>query len=195
MRVWVAVRGALEVARQIDWRPLWGALGEVPLLVNSYCEGEMTVYGSGRVVVSLWSVPIKVTVPCQCVRGVLRLSWPGSNRKGDVMALRRIQQQAASATAGESSLADRGQWPFLVEYLTTLVYDDGTARQPSSLVIVADASNWRGCVTDKDNDRTLWRTAASLEGLLLELEEALAKDDPSSWRQAGGGFRGRKKRS
>jgi hypothetical protein len=90
---------------------------------------------------------------------------------------------------------DVASWPVLWEYLTATSYPDGTPRETASIIIVADAGGWRGCLSDKDNGRTMWKTAASVEGLLLMLEEGAASDDPGAWRAAGGGFKNRRKRS
>lgn len=110
------------------------------------------------------------------------------------MALRKITAAAAGPSAAGPGLEDRGQWPHLVEYLTETRYPDGSPREPSSLIIVADGTGWRGCVSDKDNSRTLWKSATTVEALLLTLEEALASDDPSVWRQsAAAKWKGKKK--
>ena len=109
------------------------------------------------------------------------------------MAVRKLNAAAQGPVACGPGLADANAWPCILEYLVTDKYPDGEKRETSALVIVADGSGWRGCVSDKDNNRTLWRTAATVEGLLLELETALAADDPAAWRQAGG-FKGRKRK-
>lgn len=110
------------------------------------------------------------------------------------MALRKIVSQPGSAAVSGPGIEDRATWPTLVEYLTSTAYPDGQARQPSALVIVADANGWRGCLSDKDNLRSLWKTATTLEALLLLLEEAASSDDPTQWRQsAEGKFKGKKR--
>lgn len=195
MRVKIRTFGGPQVVALVKWSPLWGVCGERPLVVNTWPEGSMLYYGSGRAEVVVSSVPITLRLPVAVVGGWVRLSWPASSRSDDVMALRKIVAAAAGPGAGALEITDAGTWPCLVEYLTVASYPDGSPRQVSSLIIVADRSTWRGCVADKDNDRTLWRSASTLEGLLLELEQALAADDPASWRQAGGGFKNRRKRS
>jgi len=110
------------------------------------------------------------------------------------MALRKITQAAAGAAQSGPGMADREAWPNLLEYLTVDKYPDGSKREVSSLVILADATGWRGCLSDKDNGRTLWRTATTVEGLLLALEEAAGLDDESQWRQsAAAKWKGKKK--
>lgn len=101
------------------------------------------------------------------------------------MALKKIAKGDGQSSNAGPGAEDALSWPNLWEHLSMHVYPDGSPRQTSSVIIVADNSGWRGCLSDKDNDRTLWRTASTVEGLLLALEEAAASDDPSVWRQAG----------
>jgi hypothetical protein len=117
-------------------------------------------------------------------------------RLKEVSMLRKVVSASQPAAAsGGPGVADAASWPCLLEYLTATVYPDGQARETSAVIIVCDAAGWRGCVSDKDNGRTLWRAATTLEGLLLSLEEALATDDPAAWRQAAGKALKGKKRS
>jgi hypothetical protein len=195
MQVWIRSIGTPEVIAVVRWRPLWGVLGERPLHVNKHSDGTWSYYGSGRAVADVLGAPIKVMVPARPLNGYVCRCWPAGTGEGELMALRKIVGQTGGGAAPVGTLADVATWPCLVEYLTMTSYPDGAARQVASLIVVADSSSWRGCVSDKDNDRTLWRSSATLEGLLLELEQALAADDPASWRQAGGGFKGKRKRS
>jgi len=102
-----------------------------------------------------------------------------------IMALRKIEKTAGGdlATPGGAP-SDHNLFPNLWEHLSCTRYPDGSARLPSTLVIVGGGSEWRGCISDKDNDRVCWKTAASVDELLLHLEEAAATEDPRDWRQA-----------
>lgn len=191
----ISNQGDARLSVAVTWAPRWGPTGELPVHTNRYHDGTWDYFGSGSAVANVSAVPITLRVRAGVSSGYVRRFWPSGFGEGDAVALRKIVGQASSVASGATQLGDLSTWPMLIEYLTATQYPDGGTRQVSSLIIVADSSSWRGCVSDKDNDRTLWRSSATLEGLLLELEQALAADDPSSWRQAGGGFKGRKKRS
>lgn len=179
----------------VTWAPVWGPVGECPVHVQVFSEGQMLYFASGVVEVVLSVLPIIVRLACGVAGGRFRWHVAEALRRELVVALRKITQTPGSPAQSGPGASDAEQWPNLWEHLTATTYPDGSARQTSAVIIVADVSGWRGCVSDKDNGRTLWRTADSVEGLLLALEEALAADDPTAWRQAGGGFKNRRKRS
>lgn len=185
-------QGGYRVGR---FEPQWSAAGEIPLFTMEYAEADVLVYGSGRAEVIMLGVPILVRLPVAVVGDCPHLSLPAASKRADVVALRKIVGAVGTPAGGGPGVADAKTWPTLVEYLTATKYPDGEARVPSALVIVADSSGWRGCLSDKDNQRSLWKVADTLEGLLLALEEAAAGDDPGSWRQSAEGKWKGKKRS
>lgn len=110
-----------------------------------------------------------------------------------VMALRKLERAVGSVrTAAGQPPDDAALYPTLWEYVSQTTYPGGEPRVTSSLVIVCEASSWKGCLSDKDNERTLWKTGATLEDLLASLEMAAASEDPREWRQASSP--GKKKR-
>lgn len=167
----------------------------MPLYTMEYAEADVLVFGSGRAEVVLLGVPIIARLPVDVVDGCPRLALPAASKRADVVALRKIVTAAGSPSSGGPGVEDAKSWPTLVEYLTCTAYPDGQPRVPSALVIVADSSGWRGCLSDKDNQRSLWKVSPTLEGLLLALEEAAAGDDPGQWRQSAEGKWKGKKRS
>lgn len=178
----------------MSWVPKWSAEGEVPICTVEFAEADVRWFASGTVEVVMLELPIKVRMPVAFLadRPIYGVSIVA--RRELVMALKKITQGPGSPGSGGPGVADAKSWPTLVEYLTTTVYPDGQARVPSSMVILADANGWKGCLSDKDNGRSLWRTSETLEGLLLSLEEAAASDDPSHWRQsAEAKFKGKKR--
>lgn len=194
MRVWLASYGTLEVMRLVDMSPRYGAVGEEPVHVQEFSDGWQRYYGSRLLEVEVAVLPIKVRLPYTIERegGQHKVRHP--KLREVLMALKKVTTPAASAAASGPGVEDRAAFPLLLEYLAETKYPDGTAREPSALIIVADVSGWRGCVSDKDNGRTLWKTATTVEGLLLALEEALAVDDPSLWRAASATkFKGKKR--
>lgn len=194
-KAWVRNTEGPAILRLVDFTPRWGPLGELSVHQCSYWDGDLRFYGTGTAVAELRELPIMVRVPFLVARG--RMLWvkSGPAMKEMAMALRKIGASATGAAQGGPGLADRETWAHILEYLTETKYPDGSAREPSSLIIVADTSGWRGCVSDKDNQRTMWKAADSVEALLNALEEALASDDPTHWRQSSAAKWKGKKRS
>lgn len=175
-------------------KPRWGPEGEQPVLVREFDDGSLRWYGTGTAVADVAEVPITVRLPYLWVRGKVVWGVPRTNREELTMALRKILKEAKGPEGAGPGAADKGTWPTLLEYLTETKYPDGSAREVSCLVITADATGWRGCVSDKDNSRTMWKTAETVEGLLLALELGLMADEPSDWRQsAAAKWKGKKR--
>lgn len=76
-------------------------------------------------------------------------------------------------------------YPTVCEYLTTTQYGDGSPRQTSTIVLCADDGAWKAAINDRDNRRSLWVTAPSLDEAVSLLEEALNVPQPP-WRSWGG---------
>lgn len=76
--------------------------------------------------------------------------------------------------------------PTLLAMLQDTKYDDGSARQTSTLLIFVEAGMVKGCLNDREIGQTLWATGDSLEGLLTGLEARLAKGT-GEWRPGGQG--------
>lgn len=96
------------------------------------------------------------------------------------MALKKVVAAPTGPTTGELRTADAGTYPTILEYLTATAYPDGQARQTSSLIILAEGNQWKGCLSDKDNSRSLWKSGDTVEYLLLAIEEGLQMDE--GWR-------------
>jgi hypothetical protein len=90
--------------------------------------------------------------------------------------LRRVQGVAAERSAVESAAwkSWRSQYPALAEYLETETWDDGKARQTSTLLLFCEAGSVKGCLNDRETDRALWVTAGTIQGVIEALEKALA---------------------
>lgn len=110
------------------------------------------------------------------------------------MALRKVIHVASADQADAGGAADdAGLYPSLWEHLNCRRYPDGTARETSTIVIVAQDGRWKGCLSDKDNERVMWKAGDTLDALLTALEEAAAADDPSDWRRAAPQVKAKKK--
>ena len=180
--------------RWAKWGAVWGGVGEVPLYTIQYAEADLAVYGSGTAELVMMEMPIVVRMPVAVVGGRTRLTLPAGHWRDLLVALKKITTAPGSAPGGGPGATDATSWPALWEHLTATTYPDGSVRVTSSIIIVADHQGWRGCLSDKDNERTMWKTSDTVEGLLLLLEEGAASDDPTAWRQSTGGkFKGRKR--
>lgn len=166
---------------------------EVPVITREYPEGVVRYFGSRTAIAELRDLPITVRMPFVVINDRIFWASPKLERERLIMALRKLTAASQSNAASGPGLADANDWPELLAYLTETKYPTGEAREPSCLIIVADTSGWRGCVSDKDNARTLWKTAPSIDDLLNALEQALAEDDPTAWRQAAKARSGKRK--
>ena len=79
---------------------------------------------------------------------------------------------------------DAAAFPNLWEHLSVDKWPDGTKRETSTIIVVADNGGWRGCLSDKANSCVMWKTGPTLEALLKAMEKALDKVDPRDWRRA-----------
>jgi hypothetical protein len=111
--------------------------------------------------------------------------------------IRRVVASSGGAPGGSSGgqPEEHVLYPGIVEMMTVDRYDDGEVRQLSALLLLVEGATWKGCLTDKDNSRNLWRSAATVDGLLQEIEEALQSGQEGHWRRSQGeGGKARKRR-
>lgn len=73
-------------------------------------------------------------------------------------------------------------YPALWEYCTSDQYPDGTRRQRSSMVIFFEESVVKLCLNDKDQLRSLWVTADTVEKVFSTADKALQTAHPP-WRR------------
>jgi hypothetical protein len=114
-----------------------------------------------------------------------------SDAVGNLTALRAAAeglmirpQKAVAGAVPSGSVSDpqmQQRCPTLWEYLTTTTYDDGSPREPSTLLVFLQEGSLKGMIRDKDGDRCLWAAARSLVGLLDALDGALG-DPQADWR-------------
>jgi len=67
--------------------------------------------------------------------------------------------------------------PTLYEYLTQTAWEDGTAREPSGLLIFYQDGFLKAMLRDRDSGLCLWVTAKSLTALFATLEAGLLDPD------------------
>lgn len=83
-------------------------------------------------------------------------------------------------------------YPALAQYMTALVFPQGGLREPSTVTLCVEDGKLKGCVNDRANEASLWRSADTVAELLAALEAAL-EDPRSTWRDWSKGFRSRKR--
>lgn len=74
------------------------------------------------------------------------------------------------------------EYPALFEYLTLVVWEDGTARQTSTLLLFFEDGAWKACLNDRENARSAWASGGSPHQAIRALEDALG-DDLVEWRR------------
>lgn len=83
--------------------------------------------------------------------------------------------------------------PAIWEYLTISTYDDGSDRVLSTLMVLVEDGQVKCCLNDRDECRSLWVAAGSLQGALRALEELL-HDGRALWREYRGYSPGKRKK-
>lgn len=92
---------------------------------------------------------------------------------------------AEGATSEVLQLGEVSSWfPKIVEHLTESVWDDGSPRELSTLMIFADGARWKLCLNDRDQGRVAFMTGGDPEEALTRLEDGL-KTDSLDWRSVG----------
>lgn len=62
-----------------------------------------------------------------------------------------------------------------------MVIHKGKAREPASITLFVEAGQLKGCLTDKQNERILFRSGETVEELLDAFEKAV-RDSGADWR-------------
>jgi len=71
--------------------------------------------------------------------------------------------------------------PTVLQWLSDDRWDDGSTRQPSTLLVFAEDGCLKACLNDRDGSRSVFVTGGSLEGILDTLEAGL-QEDSLPWR-------------
>lgn len=91
--------------------------------------------------------------------------------------LREASERASKAEAirpeADLILKDR---PALVEYLTVDRWPGGKARVTSTLMLCFAEDRFRACLNDRDGQRSVWVSGATLDACLDALEAGLQAD-------------------
>jgi hypothetical protein len=73
--------------------------------------------------------------------------------------------------------------PALYEYLTLNRFPDGGERQVATLVLFIEEGRWKGCLSDRETDRTLWKVGDTLGDLLLSMDQEI-QEGSAGWRRS-----------
>lgn len=117
-----------------------------------------------------------------------------SSEEGRWMPVKKPVESSANG-GGQGSVTEGmlpKKFPNLLAMLQDSKYDDGSARETSTLLVLAEGGMVKLCLNDRDLGRTAWTTATTLEDALASLESRLAKDQ-CEWRKSEP-WQGRKKK-
>lgn len=90
------------------------------------------------------------------------------------------------STAGKPAAVDAEGakvYPAIILMLTATADDEGKPRKTSTLTLCAEDGLFKGGIRDRENEASLWKSARTLNGLLMALEDALTSPD-AEWRAA-----------
>jgi len=85
-------------------------------------------------------------------------------------------------------------FPCVLEHLTCTQWTDGSPRITSTMTLFHEEGLWKACLNDRASDRTGWIASDTVQGLVEQLEQALA-GDRLDWRRRVGGKGGARKSS
>lgn len=92
------------------------------------------------------------------------------------------EKEGASHRGVSTDVGLAERWPALAEYLWEGSYEDGSLRQRSTLMLFYEDGLCKVCLNDRAQSRTLWRSAATAEAALDELEDSLQRN-AVDWRR------------
>jgi len=113
---------------------------------------------------------------------------------GDVLTLLRREEMgrylkrvaAENGEAKKRALAKDKEtadsWPAWFEWMTTDVWEDGTARETSTLLVFVEDGLWKCCFSDREASRRLWVSGTTLGGMLGALDASLRTGE-GDWRE------------
>lgn len=97
--------------------------------------------------------------------------------------LRRLpSRNGASSPCAPADPGMMKVYPVIYAYLTDDTFEDGEARERSTMLLVAEGDLFKACMIDKNADATLWASGATFDDLFACLETRLS-DPGSDWRR------------
>lgn len=101
-----------------------------------------------------------------------------------------VKKKSGVPGAGQAVFVDAktffdGEYPLLAAHLGDPVYDDGTPRLTSTLLIFAEQGLWKACLSCRDTEEVAFVSASNTRDLFLKLEDGLEADE-LDWREKKG---------
>lgn len=92
-----------------------------------------------------------------------------------------LKKPSATSTSPGSSSDPAGNpsyvhFPCITSHLAQDAWEDGSDREPGTVLIVFSEGVFRACMIDKNTDSTCWTSCEHLEHLLQCLEETLSAE-------------------
>lgn len=149
-------------------------------------------------VLTLWHWPDMAVIAQASYGHVVRsgVSW-GIIDEGHIMGLIRLNRDRAKAAPAVMTWdcdPIMANCPLLHEQMTATEFEDGEARQVSTLNVFVDGGVLKAFLNEKNDDLSFCRSGATIADLMANLEAALASETPP-WQSKGGtNKKGRKKR-
>jgi len=164
----------------------------VAFLKATWKGDRIRLFDYGGVVVGVKYSWKGYPIGIHCVPYVLEPDpWPLLNRiEGEMCRMLTKQSCASRVTAGSRSMSDPAavdETPLLWGYLTQSVWEDGTPRATSSLLLFEQDGFLKLMLRDRENGLCLWVAAPNLSSAFAAVELALS-DPTTEWRldrQAG----------
>lgn len=89
--------------------------------------------------------------------------------------------QTGEYPVGVQDTAFASRYPVLLMYLSDTKWDDGSAREPSTVSLFIDQGVFKASLNDRDGKRSMYVTGSTFQACLDALEGNLAHDE-GSWR-------------
>lgn len=101
-----------------------------------------------------------------------------------------VKKKSGVPGAGQAVFVDAktfldGEYPLLAAHMGDPIYDDGTPRLTSTLLIFAEQGLWKACLSCRDTEEVAFVSASCVRDLLLKLEDGLEADE-LDWREKKG---------
>lgn len=107
-----------------------------------------------------------------------------ADEQENVMSLLSKCLEGVSGGPGAQGFSDQKfqeQWPILFELMSLEKDDEGKKRITSTLLLMVEDGQCKGCLRERNHDCTLWSSSSSILGVLTSLEEQLGSP-PVPWR-------------
>lgn len=74
------------------------------------------------------------------------------------------------------------KYPFIVDFLSATVWEDGGERTPGTLTFFIEDGVWKACLNDRDGEASLYVTGATMMDCLASLEKRAGGGPGGDWR-------------